>query len=120
MTPEEMQKRVEELGGWSEINAIRVSLEKYQELLAKDKPPLLDEIESDTCGCCQWYLYQKHGKCNACVFEERRPCCKEWQDLMFIIECGKPGDWRKPVRAMIKIMEEALEEKSENVKNVQK
>jgi len=111
MTHNEMQKRVEELGGWSEINAIKVSLEKYQEFLDRDDMPSRDEILADTCGCCQWYRKYDNGDCYICVLSRTHPRCEEWAELRRIMFGYKDGDWREPVRAMIQIMEEALKER---------
>ena len=128
MTKIEMEARIAELGGWNEINAIKVSWEKYQGFLRRNIKPNRNEITARTCGCCQWYLYKRRGKydkngCNDCVMMaydlecglegQNMECVSEWHNLNDIVtDPDVRGNWRTAVRAIIKVLEKGLKERA--------
>lgn len=114
MTVDEMEKRVAELGGWTEETALEVTIEKLQGFLNRDKFPSFAETRSDTCGLCQWFQGQCDGEykggCKACYLQgEGKRCCFEWRELRSVISnitYNYPGcwDWRKAVQDLLDVM----------------
>lgn len=78
MTKTQMQKRFKELGGKTEANAIKITIEKYVEMMTPKMMKLLFRQDSISrhyptgynCGCCEYFVMNE----SVCPIGNRAEC----------------------------------------------
>ena len=125
MTKSQMMGRIEEWGGKSRETCIRVTVEKFQEMI--DDPEIMKELFRDgvdsphfpfveNCGLCLYFQGYKKEFCPLkfvlCVYDAFL-CCMEYGGLKRAILAKNKDNYIKYCKAIIDKIEETQDGKDE-------